>query len=1024
MVDDCGNAAVDQIQVITVEDNIAPTFTAPLALTIYKDAACAYDASVAITGDVTNEADNCDNSTNATYTDAVANGTCTGEQIITRTWSLVDDCGNAAIDQIQIITVEDNLAPNTVCKNIIINLDANGLAAILPTDIDSGSTDNCTATTNLTLSASPLNFDCSNVGDNIVVMTVTDDCGNTSSCNATVTIHDITPAVLTCPIDQDLFIDANCDISLPDYTPLLTATDACGIATITQLPAPGTVFNGGDAGAHSVEFTVIDINGNTSNCSFNVNIIDDEAFTIDIVNDVDVQCFGAADGTITVITTGGLSGLLYSIDGIDYSNTTGLFTNLSPSIYTVSVRNINNCEAIWATDIIITEPPLLEIDDVTKLDVLVCYGDLTGEIDINAIGGTPSYEYSIDNGIVWQSSSHFGGLAAGTYDVVLRDAHNCISYWGSTIEIDQPASLNLLDIDIVDITSCYGDLSGEIHIAAVGGTGIHSYSIDQGDTWFENDGHFVGLAGGFYHIQIHDENACEYVLDNPVQINQPAQLIVNDVSVIDVSTCYGNTNGSLDISANGGTGNISYSIDGGNTFVNNSGLFENLAAGTYEVFISDEHNCIGEYASNPITITEPIQVIMTTTTTDVAACAGDASGIISIIASGGTGIYSYSIDGGNSWNSNYEFHNLIAGSYVVMTKDDLGCEQFYAGNPVIINEPEVIVFNDVQTVDAGCYGDGLGEITISASGGTGSLQYSIDGGAHYQFSESFVDVAAGEYELIIKDENECEISYTNNPLYITQSSEILIPEVLAENGGCQGGLGSITITANGGEGTLYYSIDNGNSYQSSAAFGNLPADTYIVIVKDANSCTQYYSGNPVVIVEQYPSEVFINVNPHQGPYCLNEIVTLEAYAFRAISYSWEPGQQNNSTIEVTSDTPGIVSYTVTVINELGCESQASIDIEYDECMAVEEFDLEEDVSINLYPNPNNGEFNLELAGIKDEVKISIIDFAGRLIMEERIMDITSDKLEKHYNLNNYERGVYFLKITYGESISYKKVVIQ
>ena len=109
LVDDCGNAAADQVQTITVEDNIAPTFTRPADITIYSDASCAYDASVTATGDVTDEADNCGVG-QATYVDVVdATDPCA--IIITRTWSLVDDCGNAAADQVQTITVEDNIAP-------------------------------------------------------------------------------------------------------------------------------------------------------------------------------------------------------------------------------------------------------------------------------------------------------------------------------------------------------------------------------------------------------------------------------------------------------------------------------------------------------------------------------------------------------------------------------------------------------------------------------------------------------------------------------------------------------------------------------------------------------------------------------------------------------------------------------------------------------------------------------------------------------------------------------------------------
>ncbi|MDT0559702.1 hypothetical protein RM697_13695, partial [Ichthyenterobacterium sp. W332] len=121
LADSCGNEAEDQVQIITVKDNIAPTFTAPADTTIYTDAHCEYDASVEATGDVEDEADNCSTEIEATYSDSIADGQCEGEKIITRTWSLVDNCDNAAEDQVQIITVKDNIAP-------ALDKDENGVA--------------------------------------------------------------------------------------------------------------------------------------------------------------------------------------------------------------------------------------------------------------------------------------------------------------------------------------------------------------------------------------------------------------------------------------------------------------------------------------------------------------------------------------------------------------------------------------------------------------------------------------------------------------------------------------------------------------------------------------------------------------------------------------------------------------------------------------------------------------------------------------------------------------------------------
>ncbi|MBK7342090.1 MAG: hypothetical protein IPJ06_02585 [Saprospiraceae bacterium] len=109
LADNCGNDSI-QIQTITVQDNVPPTFTVPADITIEKDVNCAYDADPSITGGVDDEADNCSSGLDAQYTDVITAGSCEGEQIIARTWSLTDDCGNVTV-QTQTITAVDLIVP-------------------------------------------------------------------------------------------------------------------------------------------------------------------------------------------------------------------------------------------------------------------------------------------------------------------------------------------------------------------------------------------------------------------------------------------------------------------------------------------------------------------------------------------------------------------------------------------------------------------------------------------------------------------------------------------------------------------------------------------------------------------------------------------------------------------------------------------------------------------------------------------------------------------------------------------------
>ncbi|WP_408035487.1 PKD domain-containing protein, partial [Tenacibaculum aestuarii] len=137
VTDTCGKTGTDTM-VITVEDTIAPDFTVPGDISIFSDASCNYDASVGVTGDVTDESDNCNTGLNADFTDEVLAGSCDGEKVVKRTWKLVDSCGNTT-EKIQTITVVDNIVPVLSSEPANISVDCESIPAV-PTITAS---DNC-----------------------------------------------------------------------------------------------------------------------------------------------------------------------------------------------------------------------------------------------------------------------------------------------------------------------------------------------------------------------------------------------------------------------------------------------------------------------------------------------------------------------------------------------------------------------------------------------------------------------------------------------------------------------------------------------------------------------------------------------------------------------------------------------------------------------------------------------------------------------------------------------------------------
>jgi hypothetical protein len=107
-----------------------------------------------------------------------------GDNLVTL--STTDVNGNIAMCKAT-VTLEDNFPPVAICANVTIQLDANGNGTITASDIDNGSNDNCGISS---LAADQITFDCSNIGENLITLVVTDDIGNEANCTATVTVED------------------------------------------------------------------------------------------------------------------------------------------------------------------------------------------------------------------------------------------------------------------------------------------------------------------------------------------------------------------------------------------------------------------------------------------------------------------------------------------------------------------------------------------------------------------------------------------------------------------------------------------------------------------------------------------------------------------------------------------------------------------------------------------------------------------------------------------------------------------
>lgn len=158
----------------------------------------------------------------------------------------------------------------------------------------------------------------------------------------------------------------------------------------------------------------------------------------------------------------------------------------------------------------------MKIENITKASYhgsdLSCSTSADGKITVTASGGTTPYQYSIDNGANFQAGNVFSGLAAGTYQIVVKDANGCTTV-AQVISITAPQTLTMT-IQKSDVT-CFGDHNGWIKVTVAGGSGQYRFSKDGGNTFTPyqvgNEYTFDGLIAGTYNIVVEDENGCDAV---------------------------------------------------------------------------------------------------------------------------------------------------------------------------------------------------------------------------------------------------------------------------------------------------------------------------------------------------------------------------------------------------------------------------------------------------------------------------------------------------------------------------------
>ena len=471
---------------------------------------------------------------------------------------------------------------------------------------------------------------------------------------------------------------------------------------------------------------------------------------------------------------------------------------------------------------------------------VTCNGGNTGTATVLPAGGTLNYTYLWTGG---QTGATATGLAAGTYSVTVTDANLCTTTTSTTVS--EPPLVVASGTQVNE--TCFGQSIGSIDLSVVGGSGSYTYLWTPGGATTQD---LSGLAAGTYTVSITESNGCTITGTTSFTISQPDLVVASGTQVNE--TCFGQSIGSIDLSVVGGSGSYTYLwTPGGATTQDLSGL----AAGTYTVSITESNGCTIT-GTTSFTITQPDLIVASGTQVNVS-CNGALTGSIDLTVVGGSSSYTYLWSPGGA--TTQDLSGLAAGTYTVSITESNGCTitgttSFTITEPTAVTISSATVTSDYNGAHISCaVGQGTsndGQITVVASGGTGSLQYSNDGGATYQASGVFSGLTAGTFSLVVKDANNCTATASVN---VVAPPAIMAGTCTNAQDKCQVSAGQIKVEASGGTGTLnvtWTSVPAGASGSPSGSAQPIPAapgnfiiysnltggTTYNFVVTDANGC--------------------------------------------------------------------------------------------------------------------------------------------------------------------------------------------
>lgn len=624
------------------------------------------------------------------------------------------------------------------------------------------------------------------------------------------------------------------------------------------------------AGTYDVTLTVSNAFGtDTQVCANCVTVYADPTVILATTNP---GCGTQANGSITSTVTG--TGP-YTYNWSNGASTANL-SNLTAGNFNVTVTSAQGCSAEASASL--TNPSGMVVNGTTQN--ATCAGTSTGSINLTVSGGTGNKTYSWSNGSM---TANLSNLAAGNYSVTVTDANGCTATASFTITAPAAIAISGTPSSI----TCAGLNNGSISITSTGGTGAKTFLWNTGAT----GNNVNNLTAGNYSVTATDAAGCTATASFTITSPQ-AILITGSTNAV---VCFGDNNGSIQVSATGGTGTKSFNWSNGAVGTTNS----NLSVGNYTVTVSDAAGCS---ATQSFSVNGPTALSLVGTVSHVQ-CAGANDGAVTVVASGGSGAISI------SWSNNAEgpqATNLQAGVYTATATDLAGCS---VSASFTVNQPNELEIN-LTDFDIAC-DDLSGSAIVSPSGGTAPYIVNWSNGIN---GYENANLAAGNYSVNMTDSRGCTIS-TN--FIITQSTNLSV-FLQTENISCFGqGNGSIAAIVSGGDQDYTFEWNTG---ATQATMSNLLAGQYAVTVTDGAGCSG--SANATI---QEPAQIIVSIDANDVT-CSGQNNGSGLAIVQGGTMPYQYGWSNGSSDELTEGL-GAGVLTLNIVDANGCVAQSTTTIE-------------------------------------------------------------------------------------------------